>query len=112
MEMSHRSKDFIKIVENAERDLRDFLSIPEDFTVFFFGGGASLQFSAIPYNLLGDKTKANYMTTGAWSQGAFKEAAKLCTVVEAWPDSGTKFNTLPDPASWNIDNDSAYFHYC
>jgi len=112
LEMSHRSKPFVSIVETAEKDLRDFLCIPDDFTVLFLGGGASLQFSAIPYNLLGGKTKANYLTTGNWSQSASKDASKLCSVVEAWPDSGSKFNTIPDPSKWIIDNDSAYFHYC
>lgn len=112
MEMSHRSKEFIEIAETAEKDLRDLLSIPNEYEVFFFQGGATMQFSAIPYNLLGDKTKANYITTGAWSEAAIKEAKKLCTTVEAWPESGSKFNTIPDVSTWNIDKDSAYFHYC
>ena len=68
--------------------------------------------SAIPYNLLKDKTKVNYITTGAWSQSAYVEAKKLATVVEAWPDSGNKFTTIPDVSTWNIDKESAYFHYC
>jgi phosphoserine aminotransferase len=67
MEMSHRSKEFVEIVNKAETDLRKLLSIPENFKVFFFPGGATLQFSAIPYNILGKKTKTNYLTTGLWS---------------------------------------------
>ena len=84
MEMSHRSKEFIQIAEQAEKDLRELLNVPQNYQVFFFQGGATMQFSAIPYNLLGDKTKANYITTGAWSESAFKEAKKLCQPVEAW----------------------------
>jgi phosphoserine aminotransferase len=68
LEMSHRSKEFIEIAEQAEKDLREFLNIPKNYEVFFFQGGASLQFSAIPYNLLNGKEKTNYITTGAWSE--------------------------------------------
>ena len=63
-------------------------------------------------NLLGDKTKANYLTTGAWSQSAIAEAKKFCEPNEVWPDSKNKFNTIPDSSTWNIDHDAAYFHYC
>ena len=112
MEMSHRSKEFIEISEQAEKDFRDLMSVPKNYKIFFFQGGASTQFSAIPYNLLRGNDKANYLTSGAWSQGAIAEAKKLCTANEVWPDSGNKFTTLPDVANWNIDKDAAYFHYC
>lgn len=88
------------------------MSVPKNFKIFFFQGGASTQFSAVPYNLLRGKDKANYFTTGAWSQGAIAEAKKLCTAVEVWPGSNNIFNTLPDVGKWNIDKDAAYFHYC
>ena len=78
MEMSHRSKEFISIAEQAEKDLRELLSIPQNFIVFFFQGGATMQFSAIPFNLTKDKTKTCYLNTGAWSEQAFKEAKKVC----------------------------------
>lgn len=71
-----------------------------------------MQFSAIPYNLLRGKSKVNYITTGAWSEAAIKEVKKLATVVEAWPDSNRNYTTLPDPSTWNIDKEAAYFHYC
>lgn len=71
-----------------------------------------MQFSAIPYNLAKDKTKVNYITTGAWSEQAIKEAKKICTAVEAWPESGSKYTTVPDSSTWVIDKESAYFHYC
>ena len=86
MEMSHRSKEFIAIAQQAEKDFRQFLRVPDNFQVFFFQGGATMQFSAIPYNLLMGKAKVNYITTGAWGEAAIKEAQKLCTAVEAWPD--------------------------
>ena len=67
MEMSHRSKEFIQIAEQAEKDFRDLMGVPKNYKVFFFQGGASMQFAAIPLNILRDKKKANYLTTGSWS---------------------------------------------
>lgn len=112
MEMSHRSKEFIEIADQAEKDFRELMNVPKNYQVFFFSGGASLQFTAIPLNLLGEKTKANYLTTGSWSEAAIKEAKKYCTANEVWPDSNSKFQTVPEPSTWNIDKDGAYFHYC
>ena len=102
MEMSHRSQEFIEITEKAERDFRDLMNMPKTgYQLFFFQGGASMQFSAIPYNLLGgEKKTGNYLTTGAWGESAFKEAKKLCAPVEVWADSGAKFNTVPSVAKW------------
>lgn len=114
LEMSHRSKEFIEITEQAERDFRDLMNLPKSgYSVFFFQGGASMQFSAIPYNLLGGEKKvANYLTTGAWSEGAFKECKKIAQPHEVWPDSGSKYITVPDASAWNLNKDAAYFHYC
>lgn len=111
MEMSHRSKEFISIAETAEKDLREFLSIPQNYHVFFFQGGATMQFSAIPFNLCKDKTKASYLTTGAWSEQAIKEAKKVCQPSEVAPEHKT-FNTVPSPDTWQIDAEASYFHYC
>ena len=73
-----------------------------------------MQFSAIPYNLLGKRTKANYITTGLWSSQAIKEGAKLCQAVEVWPQGEKpRYNTLPDFNKWKVEKrDAAYFHYC
>lgn len=68
MEMSHRSKEFIEIVEQAEKDFREMFNVPSNYTVFFLQGGASMQFTAIPFNLTKDNAKTNYMTTGTWSE--------------------------------------------
>lgn len=84
MEMSHRGKAFTTIAEKARADLKQLLAVPDDYTIFMFQGGASLQFSAICYNLLsdGEQQSANYLTTGTWSQGAIKEAKKYCAANE------------------------------
>jgi phosphoserine aminotransferase len=113
MEMSHRSKEFISIAQQTEKDFRDLMGVPKNFKIFFTAGGATGQFSAIPYNLLNGKTNVNYITTGAWSEGAIKEAKKIATTVtEAWGDSGKNYNKVPEPSTWTIDKESAYFHYC
>ena len=114
MEMSHRGKSFVSIAEKAKADLRTLLSIPDNFEIFFFQGGASLQFSAIPLNLFGDAEgpAANYLTTGTWSQGAINEAKKFGNITEVANNKDVKYTTVAEPADWNINADAKYFHYC
>lgn len=88
---------FVSIADKARKDLRELMSIPKEFTVFFLTGGASLVFSSIPYNFLKGKNTANYLTTGYWTQTAKKEAEKYCKVNEVWADSEKAvFTTIPD----------------
>ena len=114
MEMSHRSKAFTAIAEKARSDIKTLLAVPDDFTIFMFQGGASLQFSAICYNLLsdGEQQSANYLTTGTWSQGAIKEAAKYCAPNEVANNKESGYSTVADSADWNIKPDAKFFHYC
>lgn len=111
MEMSHRGKSFITIHEEAIKDIRELLAIPTNFKIFFFSGGASLQFTAIPMNLLKKHKKANYLVTGAWSEAAATEAKKYGSVNEVTPKAKA-FQTLPDPSTWTVAEDADYFHYC
>ncbi|QXO19002.1 MULTISPECIES: 3-phosphoserine/phosphohydroxythreonine transaminase [Vibrio] len=113
MEISHRSKPFIKVAEEAEQDLRDLLNIPDNYKVLFCQGGARAQFAAVPQNLLGDKTKATYIDGGYWAASAVKEADKYCTpdVFDAKIVKDGKTGILP-ASEWNIDSDSAYVHFC
>ena len=83
MEMSHRGKQFTSILEKTEADLRTLLSIPSNYKVLFLQGGASLQFTMVPMNLLPKDSSADYILTGSWGQGAIKEARKIGTVREA-----------------------------
>ena len=76
MEMSHRSADFQKIIDEAEQDLRDLMKIPDNYKVLFLQGGASQQFAAIPMNLMKNKV-ADYIVTGQWAKKAYQEAQKL-----------------------------------
>ena len=80
MEISHRSKEFIAVAEQAEADLRDLLAIPADYKVLFLQGGAQLQFAMVPLNLLADKRGADYVNTGQWSKKAIAEARRFAEV--------------------------------
>ena len=77
MEMSHRSKEYQKIVDDAEADLRKLMNIPDNYKVLFLQGGGTLQFSMIPLNLLRKSNKADYIVTGQWAKTAHKEAMKF-----------------------------------
>ena len=111
MEMSHRGKHFSTIAAALEQDLRDLMRIPENYRVLFLQGGASAQFSFIPQNLLGDKHKACYVKTGAWSQKAIQDAQSYCETVISASSEDTHFTSIPDASTWHIDENAAYLHY-
>ena len=111
MEMSHRGKDYMSIAAEAEADLRDVMSIPDNYKVLFMQGGASSQFSAIPMNLLRGNDTADYINTGAWSKKAIAEASKFCDVNVVATGEDSNFMSIPDQKSWNLNPDAAYVHY-
>lgn len=113
MEISHRSKEFIKVAEDAEQDLRDLLNIPDNYKVLFCQGGARAQFAAVPLNLLGSAKKATYVDAGYWAESAIKEAEKYCEV-DVFNAKTTKEGKLAvtDASEWKIDPQSAYVHFC
>ena len=111
MEISHRSRAFIAVAEQAEHDLRTLLAIPDNYRVLFLQGGATGMFSAIPMNLLHGAGHADYVDTGAWSKKAIKEAKRYCqpTVIKACPDGEY---TITPQSGWNRSANAAYLHYC
>ena len=111
MEMSHRSAEFLQIVAEAEADFRELLAIPNNYKVLFLQGGAHLQFSMIPLNLLGAKTNADYINSGEWSKKAIIEAQKYCTVNVAATSEDKNFTYCPDFSDWKLNKDAAYVHY-
>ena len=111
MEMSHRGKEYMSIAAKAEQDLRDVMTIPDNYKVLFLQGGASMQFAAIPLNLLGDKTSADYINTGMWSKKAIAEAKRYCTVNLAADTSDGGFTTAPAQDELKLNPDAAYVHY-
>ncbi|NCI16207.1 3-phosphoserine/phosphohydroxythreonine transaminase [Cronobacter muytjensii] len=113
MEISHRSKEFIQVAEQAEQDFRDLLQIPSNYKVLFCHGGGRGQFSAIPLNLLGDKTTADYVDGGYWAASAVKEAKKYLTpnVIDAKITVDGK-RAIKPMNEWQRSEGAAYLHYC
>ncbi|MBA6412865.1 3-phosphoserine/phosphohydroxythreonine transaminase [Parahaliea sp. F7430] len=111
MEMSHRSPEVVGVAERAEADLRELLSVPDDYAVLFLQGGASTQFSAVPLNLLGDKKSADYVNTGQWSKKALAEAKRYAEVNVVASSEDTNFATIPPQEQWQLGSDPAYLHY-
>jgi phosphoserine aminotransferase len=110
MEMSHRSADFVAVAEKAEADLRSLLSIPDNYKVLFLQGGASLQFSAIPLNLLGAGQTADYIDTGIWSQKAIEEAQRFGQVHVAASSKAEGYTRVPAQSEWQLTDGAAYVH--
>ena len=111
LEVSHRSKPFEDIIEGAERDIRTLAGIPDGYHVLFLQGGASLQFSIVPMNILPQGASADYIVTGAWSQKAVKEAKRVGGVKVAATTEGENFTRIPDQAELQLDRSAAYLHY-
>ena len=95
MEMSHRSADFQKIIDEAEQDLRDLMKIPDNYKVLFLQGGASQQFAAIPMNLMKNKV-ADYIVTGQWAKKAYQEAQKYGKANKIASSEDKTFSYIPD----------------
>ncbi len=106
MEISHRSKEFIAIMDEAVALLRDLLNIPEGYSVLFLQGGASTQFCMIPYNLL--NKKAAYLDTGSWSSKAIKEAKAFGEVEVVASSKEATYSYLPK--GYTVPSDADYFH--
>jgi len=111
MEMSHRGKEFTKILEELENDLRELANIPYNYKILLLQGGASSQFSMVPMNLLRGKQTADYIVTGQWSQKAAQEAMRYCAVNIAASSEDANFTYAPRQETWQINKNTAYIHY-
>ncbi|MDH3777440.1 MAG: 3-phosphoserine/phosphohydroxythreonine transaminase [Gammaproteobacteria bacterium] len=111
MEVSHRSADFVELAARAEATLRELLQVPDDYSVLFPQGGATMQMAMAPMNLSGPGDTADYIVTGSWGKKAAGEATKFCTVNVAADASDKKFTYIPDESSWQRSDDAAYLHY-
>jgi phosphoserine aminotransferase len=111
MEMSHRGKEYMGIQAQAEADLRELMGIPVNYKVLFLQGGASMQFSMIPLNLLRGKLSADYVYTGEWSKKAISEAKKFSYVNVVASNTDKNSSYVPAFDTWKLDNDAAYVHY-
>lgn len=110
MEISHRSKPFDEIIQGAEADLRTLANVPAGYKVLFLQGGASLQFSAVPMNLLGAGATADYVITGDWSKKALKEAKKVGATKVAASTEGDGFRRVPRQPELELTAGAAYVH--
>ena len=111
MEMSHRSPEFQKIIDDAEQDLRDLMNIPDNYKVLFLQGGASQQFAMIPMNLMKNKV-ADYIVTGQWAKKAAKEAEKYGEVHVIASSEDKTFSYIPDCSDLDISEDADYVYIC
>ncbi len=111
LEISHRSKPFEDILEGCETDLRTLGRIPAGYKVLFLQGGASLQFSMVPMNILPPGGAADYIVTGAWSQKAVKEAKRVGAVKIAASTESGNFTRVPAQSELQLDPGAAYLHY-
>lgn len=106
MEMSHRTKEFQAVMDEAQALFKELLGIPEGYSVLFLGGGASMQFCMVPYNLL--EGKAAYLNTGVWAKKALKEAKGFGEVVEVASSADANYTFVPK--DYEIPADADYFH--
>jgi phosphoserine aminotransferase len=106
MEISHRSKEFVAVMDEATALFKELLNIPEGYSVIFLGGGASLQFAMLPYNLM--KSKAAYLNTGEWASKALKEAKNFGEAVEVASSKDKTFSYIPK--DYKVPQDADYFH--
>lgn len=106
LEVSHRSKEFVAVMDEAQALVKELLNVPEGYSVLFLGGGASLQFCMAPFNLL--KTKAAYLDTGTWAHKAVKEAKLFGEVEVVGSSEADNYTYIP---KYTVPDDVDYFHY-
>lgn len=112
MEMSHRSKTYQAIIDEAEALLREVMNIPDNYKVLFLQGGASSQFAMIPLNLMNGSGKADYVITGQWANKAYQEASKYGEVKAVASSKDKTFSYIPKLDKADFTPDADYFHIC
>ncbi|MBO5006518.1 MAG: 3-phosphoserine/phosphohydroxythreonine transaminase [Clostridia bacterium] len=112
MEMSHRSKEYQAIIDEAEADLRDIMNIPDNYSVLFLQGGASTQFAMVPMNLMTKNKKVDYIVTGQWAKKAYKEAARYGNARVIASSEDKTFSYIPEVTKDMIDPEADYVHIC
>ncbi|MBM9602836.1 3-phosphoserine/phosphohydroxythreonine transaminase [Desulfopila inferna] len=110
-EISHRSKEFMRVAAEAEELMRELLGIPGNYKVLFLQGGASSQFFMVPMNLLGGGKKATYLNTGTWSKKSIKEAQLFGNIEVAFSSENEKFNRVPTDDEYAVSADSEYLYF-
>ena len=111
MEMSHRSKDFQDIIDEAEKDLRDLMNIPDNYKVLFIQGGGHVQFAMVPMNLMKNRV-GDYIITGQWAKKAWKEAQMFGTANAIASSEDKTFSYIPDCSDLPVDENADYVYIC
>lgn len=111
MEMSHRSKAYERIIQEAEADLREIMNIPNHYKVLFLQGGAHLQFAMVPMNLMKNRV-GDYIVTGQWAKKAWKEASIYGTANKIASSEDETFSYIPDCSDLPVSEDADYVHIC
>lgn len=112
MEMSHRSKVFQSIIDEAEALVRELMNVPDNYKVLFLQGGASTQFAAIPLNFMNKNGKADYIVTGQWAKKAYQEALKYGDAKVAASSADKTFSYIPKTTNADFRKDADYVYYC
>ncbi len=110
VELSHRSREFMAIMESAEALLRKLMGIPDNYRVLFLQGGASSQFYMVPMNLLGENRRATYLNTGTWAKKAIKEALSFGEIEVAFSSEEARFNRIPRHDEYTVPENSQYLY--
>lgn len=110
MEISHRSKEFIGLAARCEANLRTLLSVPDDYSILWIQGGATMQMAMAPLNLATRDEAVDYVVTGSWGKKAAGEARKQCNLNVAADSSDKNFTYIPEESSWNRSDNAAYLH--
>ena len=111
MEISHRSRQFAAVLEKAERGIRELMRLPDDLRVLFLSGGATLQFTMVPMNLLSADSSADYLVTGAWGKKAVEEARPFGRINVVFDSSASGFRSVPQQDEVALTSGAAYVHY-
>ena len=112
MEMSHRSKVFQSIIDEAEALVRELMNVPDNYKVLFLQGGASTQFAAIPLNFMNKNGKADYIVTGQWAKKAYQEALKYGDAKVVASSADKTFSYIPKTTNADFRKDADYVYYC
>jgi phosphoserine aminotransferase len=111
MEISHRSKIFDKILDDARRGIKDILSVPDNYQILFLQGGASLQFNMVPMNFLAAGTSADFVVTGIWGKKAAAEARRCGNVNIVYDSEASGYTQIPAQEELKLNSDARYLHY-
>jgi phosphoserine aminotransferase len=110
MEVSHRGKHFVELAARCEANLRQLLGVPEDYSVLWLQGGATMQMAMVPLNLAGPEESVDYVITGSWGKKAAAEAAKQCRLNVVADSADRNFTYIPEESLWRRSDKAAYLH--